>query len=299
MAGEYIVKCIKTGKRVGRFLRIGYGGSNCGNCGREIMWEYVFEDADTPVHQVILGSECAKNVPKFSEYYAKFKLFKDKVDLLSKLEGKKKRDLLMDIKFLDLAIIEAKIKAIKDKREQEQQARLDTQKGFAERLKGFAGHNQFLDSLYEQLINQRRLLSEKQIEVGTRVMNDIEPKVAEKIGQEKVASEHSDKVRQFIASHDVQHDWDGKFTGYWFHNAISMDRITGEIMRDFYVQVVIQQKPLSERQLELIAKAEHRYRGQIAHKQHRIMGVFADDCKECRIMQNNLKNLAELKQEVA
>jgi hypothetical protein len=273
---NYLVRCVKTGNRVGKFLYVAHGkipvtsitdrGMNdgnfqdaeCGNCGRPIKWLYFFENADNTGQDIVLGSECAKNVPKFSQYYREFKLFKEKVDLLCKLSGKKKSDLLKDVRFATLHIIEKEIEQIKQKKEQEIQAKLDTQKEFAERLQKFAEHNTFLNSLYQQYSN-RHILTEKQLEIGKKVMDETEPIIDRKIQTSDILQEQSKRIGRFVKGRS--YNFGGSFSGFW-NCDVRMDKFTMEMMISFYEQLE-QNKTLSDKQLGYVAKSEHRYRKQL------------------------------------
>jgi hypothetical protein len=260
VVGDYIVKCVKTGQRIGAFYDVWHGSGTCANCGRHLKWLWLFNDVENPSRQVVLGSECATNVPKFSYAYSHYMRFKQKLDYYLKLAGKKLSELSPEHK-LCLMDIEAEIKKIQYEQEQERKKRIEERKAkFAslhQRLCTFTGQSSFLDSIRSQLEDNWNL-SEKQIQTAIRVMDEIEPHIEARSQREDKYRKQIERLKQFVWIDSP--DWTGG-TG-WTHEYVRTGRIHRDILLSFCQQLK-QGRLLSDNQEKVIEKCEHIYRKQL------------------------------------
>jgi hypothetical protein len=261
MTGEYIMKCLKTGKLVGDFSHIIYGAGRCDNCGRRIMWNYVYHNKKRKGEFIDLGSECCKNVPKFTEAYAKHKLFRDKIKLYCRLKGIKLKDWKPTDR-IRLADIECEIKAIRQKEAEKRLQKVSAQKAklddWYKRILKFKGKSDFLDSIRGQF-ESGCMLTERQIEVSINVMDKIEPAIAKQKANQKKHDEQVARVEQFVSARPP--DWNGG--SWWYSYRVGLGSVHSELLCSFWHQLR-DGKLLSEKQEAVIAKCEHLYRKQLA-----------------------------------
>lgn len=255
------MKCLKTGKVVGDFSHIIYGAGQCDNCGRRIMWNYVFMHKTKQGELVDLGSECCKNVPNFTEAYEKHKLFRDKVKLYCRLKDIKLKDWKPTDR-IRLADIELEIKEIKRKEEEEKQFKVREQKArlsdWHKRILRFKGKNEFLDSILAQF-ESGAILSPRQVEVSLQVMDKIEPVIIKKDQNQQKHDGQVSRVEKFVYGRPP--DWKGG--SWWYTYRVRLGSVHSELLTSFWHQLR-DGKLLSEKQESVVAKCEHRYRKQLA-----------------------------------
>lgn len=260
MVGEYLLKCVKTGEHLGDFKTVRHQWNECGNCGRAIVWLYIFANKDPSRKDIILGSECAKNVPKFSYAYEHFKRFKDKMKIYLQLTGKKLSELSPEHK-LDLHDIEVEISRVQFEQEQAREKRKkeyqDKMKDFYQRLCTFRGQSNFLDSIRSQF-ESGTILSENQVKTATRVMDEIEPHIEARAQREQKYTEQVARLKRFVWIDDP--DWQGGHG--WNHEYVRTGSIHRELLFSFCRQLK-EGKMLTEKQEAVITKCETIYRKQL------------------------------------
>ena len=172
MGKDYLIKTAEAGKQYEWVWFFYLPGETCQNCGKEPISNcFVFKHKETG-DEIIVGSECAKNMENWGYALDHFKLFKKKFKIYKKLMGITSREQLKGLK-LTLKDIDEKIEQIRKEKESQKHEKWLSQKDLMNKYLQIKYYNSFVNDVCNRYFLEEQLLTDKQLEALERNYQEV------------------------------------------------------------------------------------------------------------------------------